>query len=178
MPERGRIGIFNRSYYEEVLITRVHPAVLENEGLPKELLRHKHLWRDRYRAIVNFEEYLTRNGTLILKFFLHLSKEEQRKRFLDRIDQPEKNWKFSDSDLKEREFWKDYQRAYGECLSHTSTDVAPWHIIPADDKLNGRLIVSQIILDAFEGLKLSYPTVGAQRRKELRNLRRILAGKE
>ena len=178
LPERGRIGIFNRSYYEEVLITRVHPAVLENEGLPKELLRHKHLWRDRYRAIVNFEEYLTRNGTLILKFFLHLSKEEQRKRFLDRIDQPEKNWKFSDSDLKEREFWKDYQRAYGECLSHTSTDVAPWHIIPADDKLNGRLIVSQIILDAFEGLKLSYPTVGAQRRKELRNLRRILGGKE
>jgi len=178
LPERGKIGIFNRSYYEEVLITRVHPAVLDHEGLPKELVREKHLWRDRYRAIVNFEEYMSRNGTIILKFFLHLSKEEQLKRFLERIDQPDKNWKFSDSDLKEREFWKDYQRAYGECLSHTSTDVAPWHIIPADDKLNGRLIVSQIVLNAFEGLKLSYPTVGAQRRKELRNLRRILAGKE
>jgi PPK2 family polyphosphate:nucleotide phosphotransferase len=176
LPERGRIGIFNRSYYEEVLITRVHSAVLENEGLPKALLQGKHLWRDRFRAIVNFEDYLTRNGTLILKFFLHLSKDEQRKRFLERIDQPDKNWKFSDSDLKEREFWKDYQNAYSECLSHTSTDAAPWHIVPADDKLNSRLIVSRIILNAFEGLKLSYPTVSAKRRKELRNLRRSLAG--
>jgi PPK2 family polyphosphate:nucleotide phosphotransferase len=176
LPERGRIGIFNRSYYEEVLITRVHSAVLENEGLPKALLQDRHLWRDRFRAIVNFEDYLTRSGTLILKFFLHLSKEEQRKRFLERIDQPDKNWKFSDSDLKEREFWKDYQHAYGECLSHTSTDVAPWYIVPADDKLNSRLIVSQIILNAFEGLKLSYPTVSSKRRKELRNLRRSLAG--
>ena len=178
LPERGRIGIFNRSYYEEVLITRVHPAILENEGLPKELMRDKHLWRDRYRAMVNFEDYLTRNGTIILKFFLHLSKDEQRQRFLERIDHPEKNWKFSDSDLKEREFWKDYQRAYGECLSHTSSDVAPWYVVPADDKLNSRLIVSQIILNAFEGLKLSFPTVGAQRRKELRSLRRKLTGKE
>ncbi len=176
LPERGRIGIFNRSYYEEVLITRVHSDVLKNEGLPKVLLRDKNIWRDRYRSIVNFEDYLTRNGTRVLKFFLHLSKEEQRKRFLDRIDQPEKNWKFSDSDLKEREFWKDYQKAYSECLTHTSTDAAPWHIVPADDKLNGRLIVSQIILNAFEGMKLSYPTVSAKRRKELRNLRSSLAG--
>jgi PPK2 family polyphosphate:nucleotide phosphotransferase len=178
LPERGSIGIFNRSYYEEVLITRVHPAVLEHEGLPQELLRDKHLWRDRYRAMVNFEDYLTRNGTTILKFFLHLSKDEQRKRFLERIDQPEKNWKFSDSDLKEREFWKDYQRAYAECLSHTSSEVAPWYIVPADDKLNCHLIVSQIILNAFEELKLSYPTVGAQRRRELRSLRRKLSGTE
>jgi PPK2 family polyphosphate:nucleotide phosphotransferase len=176
LPERGRIGIFNRSYYEEVLITRVHSDVLNNEGLPKVLLRDKNIWRDRYRSIVNFEDYLTRNGTRVLKFFLHLSKEEQRKRFLDRIDQPEKNWKFSDSDLKERAFWKDYQKAYAECLTHTSTAAAPWHIVPADDKLNGRLIVSQIILNAFAGMKLSYPTVSTKRRKELRDLRRSLAG--
>ena len=174
LPERGRIGIFNRSYYEEVLITNVHSEVLENERLPKDLLRDKNIWRDRYRAIVNFEDYLTRNGTRILKFFLHLSKEEQRKRFLERIDEPDKNWKFSDSDLKEREFWKDYQKAYGECLSHTSTNAAPWHIVPADDKLNSRLIVSQIILNTLEGMKLSYPTVSTKRRKELRNLRRSL----
>jgi len=159
LPERGRIGIFNRSYYEEVLITRVHSAVLKNEALPKILLRDKNIWQDRYRSIVNFEDYLTRNGTRVLKFFLHLSKAEQRKRFLDRIDQPDKNWKFSDSDLKEREFWKDYQKAYAECLSHT-----------------GRLIVSQIILNAFAGMKLSYPTVSTKRRKELRDLRRSLAG--
>jgi PPK2 family polyphosphate:nucleotide phosphotransferase len=176
LPERGRIGIFNRSYYEEVLITRVHSDVLNNEGLPKVLLRDKNIWRDRYRSIVNFEDYLTRNGTRVLKFFLHLSKEEQRKRFLDRIDQPEKNWKFSDSDLKERAFWKDYQKAYAECLTHTSTAAAPWHIVPADDKLNSRLIVSQIILNTFEGMKLSYPAVSAKRRKELRNLRHSLAG--
>jgi PPK2 family polyphosphate:nucleotide phosphotransferase len=176
LPERGRIGIFNRSYYEEVLITRVHSAVLKNEALPKILLRDKNIWQDRYRSIVNFEDYLTRNGTRVLKFFLHLSKAEQRKRFLDRIDQPDKNWKFSDSDLKEREFWKDYQKAYAECLSHTSTEAAPWHIVPADDKLNGRLIVSQIILNAFAGMKLSYPTVSTKRRKELRDLRRSLAG--
>ena len=176
LPERGRIGIFNRSYYEEVLITRVHSDVLKNEGLPKVLLRDKNIWRDRYRSIVNFEDYLTRNGTRVLKFFLHLSKEEQRKRFLDRIDQPEKNWKFSDSDLKERAFWKDYQKAYAECLTHTSTAAAPWHIVPADDKLNSRLIVSRIILNTFEGMKLSYPAVSAKRRKELRNLRHSLAG--
>ena len=176
LPERGRIGIFNRSYYEEVLITRVHSAVLKNEALPKILLRDKNIWQDRYRSIVNFEDYLTRNGTRVLKFFLHLSKAEQRKRFLDRIDQPDKNWKFSDSDLKEREFWKDYQKAYAECLSLTSTEAAPWHIVPADDKLNGRLIVSQIILNAFAGMKLSYPTVSTKRRKELRDLRRSLAG--
>jgi PPK2 family polyphosphate:nucleotide phosphotransferase len=172
LPERGRIGIFNRSYYEEVLILRVHPEILRAEGLPGD---QKNVWHDRYRSIVNLESHLDRNGTRIIKFFLHLSKEEQRKRFIDRIDQPEKNWKFSLADVEERKFWKDYMRAYEKCLSATSTQRAPWYVVPADDKLNARLIVSRILLDTVEGLKLSYPKTTAARRRELLSLRKKLA---
>ena len=157
LPERGRIGIFNRSYYEEVLIVRVHPEILRTQGLPDELLDEKTVWQQRYRSIVDLENHLYRNGTRIIKFFLHLSEEEQRKRFLDRIDDPEKNWKFSLADIEERKFWKQYMKAYEACLSATSTSDAPWYVVPADDKENARLIVSQIILDTLEALKMTYP---------------------
>jgi len=175
LPERGRIGIFNRSYYEEVLIVRVHKAILDAEQLPIELLDEKHIWRDRYRSIVNLEDHLHRNGTRIIKFFLHLSKEEQRKRFLSRIDEPEKNWKFSVDDVKERESWKHYMKAYEECLGATSTAAAPWYIVPADDKATTRLIVSRIVLDTFKDLKLDYPKLSPQRQQELRKIRKLLA---
>src|SRR5579859_2092261 len=160
LPERGRIGIFNRSYYEEVLIARVHPQILRSEGLPDVLLDEKAVWHDRYRSIKNLERHLSLNGTRIIKFFLHLSKEEQRKRFLERIDEPEKNWKFSAADIEERKFWKDYMKAYEECLGSTSTSDSPWYVVPADDKKNARLIVSQIILDTFDELEMSYPKTG------------------
>jgi PPK2 family polyphosphate:nucleotide phosphotransferase len=176
LPERGRIGIFNRSYYEEVLIARVHPEILRGEGLPDGLTDEESIWRRRYRSIVDLERHLTRNGTRIIKFFLHLSKEEQRKRFIDRIDKPEKNWKFSSADIEERKFWKDYMSAYGKCLSHTSTKHAPWYVVPADDKLNTRLIVSRILLDTLQDLKLSFPAATAARRRELLLLRKTLAG--
>jgi PPK2 family polyphosphate:nucleotide phosphotransferase len=175
LPERGRIGIFNRSYYEEVLIARVHPEILRGQGLPPKLADEKTLWRDRYRSIVNLEKHLDRNGTRIVKFFLHLSKEEQRKRFIDRIDHPGKNWKFSQADIQERGFWKDYMRAYEKCLAATSTKRAPWYVVPADDKLNARLIVSRIVLDTVEALELSYPKTSAARRRELLSLRKMLA---
>jgi PPK2 family polyphosphate:nucleotide phosphotransferase len=175
LPERGRIGIFNRSYYEEVLIVRVHPEILRAEGLPETSADDEAIWHDRYRSIVNLEKHLHRNGTRIVKFFLHLSKEEQRKRFIDRIDQPEKNWKFSLADIEERKFWKDYMRAYGKCLSATSTEEAPWFVVPADDKQNARLIVSRILLDTVEKLELSYPKTTPARRRELRSLRKKLA---
>ena len=175
LPERGRIGIFNRSYYEEVLIVRVHPEILRAEGLPDTSAGDEAIWHDRYRSIVNLEKHLHRNGTRIVKFFLHLSKEEQRKRFIDRIDQPEKNWKFSLADIEERKFWKDYMRAYGKCLSATSTEEAPWYVVPADDKQNARLIVSRILLDTVEKLELSYPKTTPARRRELRSLRKKLA---
>jgi PPK2 family polyphosphate:nucleotide phosphotransferase len=175
LPERGRIGIFNRSYYEEVLIARVHPEILRGEGLPDTLVDEKKVWHGRYRSIVNLESHLDRNGTRIIKFFLHLSKEEQRKRFIDRIDRPEKNWKFSLADIEERKFWKQYMRAYEKCLSATSTQRAPWYVVPADDKLNARLIVSKILLDTVESLKLSYPKTTAARRRELLSLRKRLA---
>jgi len=155
LPARGKIGIFNRSYYEEVLIVRVHPEILRSEGLADPPSDDKTLWQDRYRSIVDLERHLRDNGTRIIKFFLHLSKEEQRKRFLARIDEPEKNWKFSMADIEERKFWKDYMKAYEECLSATSTSDAPWYIVPADDKENARLIVSQIVLDTFGGLKMT-----------------------
>ncbi len=167
LPERGRIGIFNRSYYEEVLIVRVHPEILRSQGLPAGLVNEKTIWRERYRSIVNLEDHLHRNGTRIIKFFLHLSEEEQRKRFLDRIEEPEKNWKFSLADIEERKFWKQYMQAYEACLSATSTKNAPWYVVPADDKKNARLIVSQIILDAFKTLKMSYPETDAKRQQEL-----------
>jgi PPK2 family polyphosphate:nucleotide phosphotransferase len=175
LPERGRIGIFNRSYYEEVLIARVHPDILLGEGVPDAAPELQSIWRDRYRSIVNLERHLDRNGTRIIKFFLHLSKEEQRKRFIDRIDQPEKNWKFSADDVEERKFWKQYMRAYEKCLTATTTRRAPWYVVPADDKLNTRLIVSRIVLDTVESLELSYPKTTAARRRELLLLRDKLA---
>ena len=174
LPERGRIGIFNRSYYEEVLIVRVHPEILLGQRLPDGVLDEKTIWQERYRSIVDLESHLHRNGTRVIKFFLHLSKEEQRKRFLERIDEPDKNWKFSQADIEERQFWKQYMQAYEECLSATSTKVSPWHIVPADDKKNARLIVSQIILKAFKGLKMSYPETDETRRKELLGIRQQL----
>jgi PPK2 family polyphosphate:nucleotide phosphotransferase len=175
LPERGQIGIFNRSYYEEVLIVRVHPAILHGEHLPPALADAQDIWQGRYRSIVDFESHLYRNGTVIIKFFLHLSAEEQRKRFLDRIKEPDKNWKFSMSDLEERKFWKQYMRVYGDCLSATSTLNAPWYAIPADDKENARLIVSQIIIDTFKGLRMAYPKPSAKRRKELKAIQKELA---
>jgi PPK2 family polyphosphate:nucleotide phosphotransferase len=174
LPERGQIGIFNRSYYEEVLIVRVHPEILRAEGLTDELTDEKPIWRDRYRSIVDLERHLTRNGTRIIKFFLHLSKEEQRRRFINRIETPEKNWKFSSADIAERQYWKPYMKAYEKCLSATSTHHAPWYVVPADDKPNARLIVSRIVLDALEELRMTYPKSTAGRRRELRLLRKQL----
>src|SRR5664280_2557643 len=175
LPERGRIGIFNRSYYEEVLIVRVHPEILRSEAIPDTPHHDRKIWHHRYRSIVDLEKHLHANGTRIVKFYLHLSKEEQRKRYLARIDEPAKNWKFSLADVEERKFWKQYMKAYEECLSATSTREAPWYVVPADDKENARLIVSQIILDTFEGLKMTYPKADAKRRKELQLIRERLA---
>ncbi len=174
LPERGRIGIFNRSYYEEVLIVRVHPEILRTQGLPDALLDENAIWKERYRSIVDLEDHLYRNGTRIIKFFLHLSEEEQRKRFLDRIDDPDKNWKFSLADIEERKFWKQYMQAYEECLSATSTKHAPWYVVPADDKQNARLIISRIIVDTLKGLKMRYPQTDAKRRQELLSIREQL----
>jgi PPK2 family polyphosphate:nucleotide phosphotransferase len=175
LPERGRIGIFNRSYYEEVLIVRVHPEILRSEGIPDAPHADKEVWHSRYRSIVDMERHLYGNGTRIIKYFLHLSKEEQRRRFLQRIDVPEKNWKFGLADIEERKFWKQYMKAYEECLSATSTRDAPWYVVPADDKENARLIVSQILLDTLEGLKMTYPKAGAERQHELLSIRKQLA---
>ena len=175
LPERGRIGIFNRSYYEEVLIVRVHPEILRTQGLPDALLDESSIWKERYRSIVDLESHLYRNGTRVIKFFLHLSKEEQRKRFLDRIDDPDKNWKFSAADVEERKFWDQYMKAYEACLSATSTKQTPWYVIPADDKENARLIVSQVIVDVFNGLKMAYPKPTAEHRRELQSIRERLA---
>jgi len=174
LPGRGKIGIFNRSYYEEVLITRVHPDILRNEGLPDEQLDKKKVWYHRYRSIVDLEKHLHESGTRIVKFFLHLSKEEQRKRFLARIDEPEKNWKFSLADITERKFWKHYMKAYEECLEATSTGHSPWYIVPADDKENARLIVSQVVLDTLRELKMAYPKSSTARRRELLAIRKQL----
>ena len=174
LPERGRIGIFNRSYYEEVLIVRVHPEILCGQGLSDELLDEKTLWQERYRSIVDLEEHLHRNGTRIIKFFLHLSKDEQRKRLLARIDKPAKNWKFSLADIGERKLWDHYQKAYEACLSATSTASAPWYVVPADYKKNARLIISQIILDTLKQLRMSYPEANKARRKELKSIRKRL----
>jgi PPK2 family polyphosphate:nucleotide phosphotransferase len=175
LPERGRIGIFNRSYYEEVLILRVHPEILHSEGLSPAADPGESVWQGRYRSIVGLEQHLHRNDTRIVKFFLHLSKEEQRRRFLARIDEPEKNWKFSMADIEERKFWRPYMKAYEKCLSATSTKLAPWYVVPADDKENARLIVSRIILDTLDGLELHYPTTTPARRKELAAIRTQLA---
>jgi len=174
LPGRGRIGIFNRSYYEEVLIVRVHPEILLSQRLPEELRDEKTIWKERYHSIVDLEEHLHRNGTRVIKCFLHLSKEEQRKRFLERVEEPDKNWKFSLSDIHERNYWKQYMKAYEACLNATSTHHAPWHIVPADDKKNARLIVSQIVLDVLNELKMAYPKNTAKRRRELKSIRKRL----
>jgi len=174
LPERGRIGIFNRSYYEDVLIVRVHPEILHNQGLPDALLNEKTIWMQRYHSINELEKHLHRNGTRVVKFFLHLSKEEQRKRFLARIDEPEKNWKFSLADIEERKYWDDYMKAYEACLSVTSTKDAPWYVVPADDKINARLIISEIILDTFRELNPEFPHPDAKRTAELQEIRKLL----
>jgi PPK2 family polyphosphate:nucleotide phosphotransferase len=174
LPERGQIGIFNRSYYEEVLIVRVHPEILRSQGLPEELRDETAIWEERYRSILDLESHLYHNGTRIVKIFLHLSKDEQRKRFLDRIDEPDKNWKFSLADIHERKYWKDYMKAYEDCLSATSSHHAPWHIVPADGKEDARFIVSQIVLDALKELKMAYPKTTAKRRRELQSIRKLL----
>jgi PPK2 family polyphosphate:nucleotide phosphotransferase len=170
LPPRGMIGIFNRSYYESVLILRVHPGLLNAEGFDPDKADGE-FWRQRYRSISDLERHLAANRVHVLKFFLHLSKEEQRKRFLARIDAPEKNWKFSQADIEERGFWDEYQNAYAKCLSATSAKAAPWFVVPADDKLSARLIVSHIVLDKLDSLKLSFPKVNEERRKELQSIR-------
>ena len=175
LPERGRIGIFNRSYYEEVLIVRVHPEILRAQNLPPESGKGDKLWERRYQTIRSAEKHLHRNGTRVLKFFLHLSKEEQRKRFLERIDEPDKNWKFESGDIRERGYWKDYMKAYEAALPATSTRHAPWFAVPADDKRNARLIVASAIVNALQQLDLKFPKVDAKRRSELRALRKQLA---
>ncbi len=175
LPERGQIGVFNRSYYEEVLVVRVHPEILRSQGLSEELREEKTIWGERYRSIVDLESHLYRNGTRTIKIFLHLSKEEQRKRFLERIDEPDKNWKFSLADIHERKYWKQYMNAYEDCLSATSTRHAPWYVVPADDKYNARLIVSQIVLDTLRELKMAYPKTSAKRRRELKAIGKLLA---
>ena len=175
LPERGRIGIFNRSYYEDVLIARVHPDILRTEGTPDPPRHEAQIWDQRYQSILDMERHVSLNGTKIIKFYLHLSKDEQRRRFLERIDQPDKNWKFSPADIKERGFWDDYMAAYEACLQATSTDAAPWYVVPADDKQNARLIVSTIVLETLEGLNMAYPEVSADRRAELLAIRKQLA---
>jgi len=172
-PERGRIGIFNRSYYEEVLIVRVHPALLRAEKLPDEMIT-KHIWDQRYEDINAFEQYLTRNGVVIRKFFLHISKEEQKRRFLERLEDPKKNWKFSMADVNERGFWKDYQEAYEEMIQNTARKHAPWFVVPADNKWFTRLIVASAIIQTLDGLHLSFPAVDKAKKKELEAVRASL----
>ena len=175
LPERGQIGIFNRSYYEEVLVVRVHPEILRRQGLSEELRDEKTIWQERYRSIVDLERHLYRNATRTIKIFLHISRDEQRKRLLERIDEPDKNWKLSLADIHERKYWKQYMQAYEACLNATSTHHAPWYAVPADDKENARLIVSQIVLGALNALKMAYPKTTDKRREELKSIRRMLA---
>jgi PPK2 family polyphosphate:nucleotide phosphotransferase len=177
VPERGRIGIFNRSYYEEVLVVRVHPDLLKAERVPPSLVT-KDIWKERFEDISAFERYMTRNGILILKFFLNLSKKEQKRRFLDRLDQEEKNWKFSAADIRERGYWDDYMNAYQEMIRHTSSSDAPWHVIPADNKWFTRIAVAAAIVDALEELNLSYPKVDDAQAKELAAARKVLEAKK
>ncbi len=178
LPERGRIGIFNRSYYEEVLIVRVHPELLLRQQLPEDLRDEKHIWDERYRSIVDFEGHLHRNGTRIIKLFLHLSKDEQKRRFLERIDEADKNWKFGTADLNERQYWAQYMDAYEKCLKATSSHHAPWYVVPADDKHDARLIVSRIVLDTLGELKMAYPKTTPKREQELGEIRKLLENKE
>jgi PPK2 family polyphosphate:nucleotide phosphotransferase len=175
LPERGRIGVFNRSYYEEVLVVRVHPEILARQKLPPECVTDD-IWKERFEDIVAFERYLSRNGTVIRKFFLHVSKEEQRRRFLARLDQPEKNWKFSAQDVREREHWDDYRKAYQEMLEATSTRVAPWYVIPADHKWFTRIAVADVIVETLDSLDLQFPEVTPDQCRELAEARRLLKG--
>ena len=176
LPERGHIGIFNRSYYEEVLVLQVHPDILKNERVPDELIT-KNIWQERFEDIRNSESYLARNGTVVRKFFLNISKKEQKKRFLERLDNPEKNWKFSASDVRERQFWDKYMDAYEEMIAATSSKHAPWYVVPADNKWYTRLVVAAAIVDALGELKLSYPKMSAEQRKQLAAARKELEGK-
>ena len=174
LPGRGRIGVFNRSYYEEVLIARVHPAILRSEEVPDQRVGKEEVWKERFDSICALEHHLHRNGTRVIKFFLHLSKEEQCKRLLERIDDPAKNWKFSQADITERGFWDQYMRAYEQCLSATSTKSAPWYVVPADDKFNARLIVSRVVIDSLRELRLQIPQLTPTQRSELRSIRKEL----
>ena len=174
LPERGRIGIFNRSYYEEVLVVRVHPDILKSQKLPAPCVS-KHIWDERLSDIAHFEKYLTRQGTIVLKFFLNVSRDEQRKRFLDRLDKPQKHWKFSAADVRERRYWSDYMHAYEEAITATASTQAPWYVVPADNKWFTRLVVAAAIVEAVEELHLTYPRVSAQKMKELRSVRAMLA---
>jgi PPK2 family polyphosphate:nucleotide phosphotransferase len=176
LPERGHIGIFNRSYYEEVLVVRVHPDILKNERIPPPLLT-KDIWEERFQDIVHFERHMARNGTVIRKFFLYLSKKEQKNRFLARLEEPGKNWKFSAADIRERECWDDYQEAYEEMIRNTATDDTPWYVVPADNKWFTRLVVAAVVVDTLEKLKLSYPKVDAAKRKELEEAKKLLLKK-
>lgn len=173
LPERGHIGIFNRSYYEEVLVVRVHPQILESQKLPKPLVT-KRVWQERFEDIDNFERYLTRNGMAVVKFFLHVSKKEQKRRFMERLDTPDKNWKFSSSDVKERQYWDEYQDAYEDMIGHTAREHAPWYVVPADNKWFTRLVVSQAVVDALKGMNLKYPKVSGVERAALAEARRQL----
>ena len=172
LPERGRIGIFNRSYYEEVVVVRVHKELLQHQKVPRELLDTNDLWKDRCKDICNIESYLSRNGTLVRKFFLHVSKKEQEKRFRERLDRPEKNWKFSSADLKERESWKDYQAAYEDMIRRTATPEAPWYVVPADHKWFTRVVVAAAIVDALGGLNLKYPAISKAQAAEIAQAKR------
>ncbi len=173
MPERGRIGIFNRSYYEETLVVRVHEELLQKQKLPPKLVTRK-IWKERFEDIRNLEQYLTRNGVIIRKFFLHLSKKEQKARFLDRINQPEKNWKFSDADVRERRSWTDYMKAYEDMIRHTATKSAPWYVVPANNKWFTRVVVAAAVIDAMSSLDLHFPKVGKEKLKELAAAKRLL----
>ena len=177
LPERGRIGIFNRSYYEEVLVVRVHPEILDKQHLPGNLIG-KDIWKQRYQDIHAFERYLSRNGVVVRKFFLNVSKKEQKSRFLDRLDEPEKNWKFSAADIRERDYWDDYMKAYEEMIQNTATEESPWYVVPADHKWFTRLVVSAAIVDTLEGLNLAYPKVDAEKRKQLQDARKLLGDKK
>jgi PPK2 family polyphosphate:nucleotide phosphotransferase len=177
LPQRGHIGIFNRSYYEEVLVVRVHPEVFKNERIPKTLIT-KNLWEERFADINAWERYLSRNGVVIRKFFLNLSKNEQRRRFLSRLDEPEKNWKFSAADVHERQYWPDYMHAYEDMIAHTSTKHAPWYVVPADNKWFTRVLVAAAVVDTLEDLKLTYPKVDAAEKKRLHAAKATLEGKD
>jgi len=173
LPQRGRIGIFNRSYYEETLVVRVHPELLEKQKLPPDLVT-KNIWEERYQDIRSFERYLTRNGVVVRKFFLHVSKAEQKRRFLERLEKPEKNWKFSTNDIKEREFWSDYKTAYEDMIRHTATKEAPWYVVPADNKWFTRVVVAAAVVETLGALDLKYPQVGKQKRQQLAAAKRAL----